>query len=306
MDTTPPTIEFDALQPGDVLLFKGDGILSDAIMLLGDCDYSHAALFVGDELGVPHVIDAGRHGVLLVPLKTRNDEEIHCDAFRWHDNGLALSDTSPVVAVAGDYLLRGTDYGWSQLYLTAILLVAKGLHVEKKYRLLMAAAAWLVDAYLEKDKSQVTCSELVYRCFSEALPTPTYTIPGVSETILHASHVAALGSAPAAAASAPATSEEGGAALAARLPSASDLEAAAMKEIEQAGFDIPLEELQKLADDPALLESKLLRAMSPPEVLLSSADSVSGSTPFVIPQFVTPGDLQRATGLAPAFGRLAK
>ncbi len=53
INTSHPDALVNALRPGDVLLVEGNSRISTAIKYLTQSTWSHAALFVGDALGVP-------------------------------------------------------------------------------------------------------------------------------------------------------------------------------------------------------------------------------------------------------------
>lgn len=101
------------LQPGDVLLTKGNGIISNAIKCFTSSDYSHAALVVpawGDEV---LVMQAWTFGIEIVPI-TRAVEEFgtSVDVFRLNapDDVQVNLDFEKLLHAALGFVGRRYDY----------------------------------------------------------------------------------------------------------------------------------------------------------------------------------------------------
>jgi hypothetical protein len=156
------------LDASDVLLYNGNGLLSDAICFFDGTPYSHAGLFLGDD----EVGEAIAEGV-----RKRTAQE----SFKGKNYILARrlvagpADMSPVLAVANHYLQQGNRYAFEQVVLLALLALTRKLN-ENKYlawlvrKVLDDAADYLMD---HSDRQPMICSEFVYRCYDEALPDKT-------------------------------------------------------------------------------------------------------------------------------------
>lgn len=176
-DFDPPPIRREDLRPGDVLLMYGDAAVSDLIRDLAGGHYSHAGFWSRDG----DVVDAGPQGVLHVPLDDRLYSERYVDAWRFKssdghrigDVGWPESDVETSIARYLNSATGGTKFAYHRMFMVALLFIAKagtkplvGKHI---VRVLLEWALEVMDQWLSKGTTAVTCSGLVYRAFDEAL-----------------------------------------------------------------------------------------------------------------------------------------
>lgn len=173
-DETVEPVPVTALRPGDVLLMLGTAPSSRLIALVDGGDYSHSAIFDGE-----NVLGCVAEGVVSQPIGQfmTEDDLVYLDAWRHVSaEGAALGDpgqpAAPVLARARDYLDAHVPYALHDLYLMGLLTVIRRLpssEVERELIWLaingLAAVADLVDPDRRRG---MTCSEYVYRCFTEA------------------------------------------------------------------------------------------------------------------------------------------
>lgn len=173
-DDTVETIGPEALRPGDVLLMLGAAPSSRLIALVDGGDYSHSAIFDGAD-----VLGCVAEGVVSLPLAQfmTEDDLVLLDAWRHVSaDGVALGDpgrpAAPVLAKARAYLDAHVPYALHDLYLMGLLTVIRRLPPTEAERELLWLAinglAALADAVAPDWRRGMTCSEYVYRCFTEA------------------------------------------------------------------------------------------------------------------------------------------
>jgi hypothetical protein len=156
------------LRAGDVLLSLGDSGISRWIVRLTGGKYSHSALFDGEM-----VCESIKNGVGRFPL------EEHLEAQKGGVDGHWLGEpdwsADPVIKVAKRYYKSGTKFSMAQLYLAIPLVVLRRIPNRVKQlrdfiRNCLNPAFELINNAIEAGKEPMTCSELVYRCFAEAVP----------------------------------------------------------------------------------------------------------------------------------------
>ena len=179
-----PALSDIALEPGDVLLLRSQGPLSDLIAWLSGSAYSHAELYIGGGVLVEAL--AGQ-GVTYTKLEERLDTDTVSRIDAYHNNCLVDgNDRASVVAKAK--AMVGQHYALDQLVLVGLLMLVEDR--QSAHPLLRWVAAAALRHLIEKNSDGVLCSELVYRCFAEAdaqpagrlapaitLPRPTNTTP---------------------------------------------------------------------------------------------------------------------------------
>ncbi|HVE80223.1 MAG TPA: trypsin-like peptidase domain-containing protein [Gemmatimonadaceae bacterium] len=163
------------LTPGDVLLYRGTGIISKGIQWFDSSEVSHAGLYLGG-LRVGEALANG--------LETRSLR----DSFREQEWVAARRLTAlpgnmtPVLGLANRYLAQRVAYGYSQIVLLAILSLVRKLAPTGWTGWLIVAAAKAalaaLSAFLQSTRDLMICSEFVYRCYDEADPArqDQYTI----------------------------------------------------------------------------------------------------------------------------------
>jgi hypothetical protein len=151
---------------GDILLYHGDSLISKLIRFFDGTEVNHAGICIGE----------GRVGEALAKGLTRNniDGGIHGPEYiimrRLKTNPGTLQ---PVIDKAEYYLNIGNRYAYEQILLLAFLGLSRKLRVNPYLKwllrkLLDQAADWLTG---NGDRQPMICSEFVYRCYNEALPT---------------------------------------------------------------------------------------------------------------------------------------
>ncbi len=172
-------MDMSEIKAGDVLLSYGDGLISDIIRLVDGGDYSHAALFDGND-----IVEAGLRGVVKTPLEKEVDAQKYVDVYRFKsDSGVSFSlpdwPVKPVIERAHYYYDKGTKYADNQLYLVGLLIVIRKLPYNRVEKAVLRAALAMIFKLFKrilegKETKSVVCSELVYRSFYEAIPKEKY------------------------------------------------------------------------------------------------------------------------------------
>jgi hypothetical protein len=177
-----PDINLNDVEKGDVLLSCGRGELSHAIRLLDGGDYSHAAICVNiDERDGPKIVESTRKGVVENPLAPDVSGQEYVDVYRFIGDtgerfGSAEWPHEPVIDRAHFYKDQKTQYAFNQLYLMSVLIMVRRAPLGKLGR---ANIRYWLDRMIRffrdvaaDQKEQVTCSEMVYRCYFEAESAP--------------------------------------------------------------------------------------------------------------------------------------
>ena len=158
--------------PGDVLLYRSTGWISDAIRFFDRSEVSHAGLFLGryGEKGRT-VGEAIREGVIRRELPKSLEHTVWVEARRLKESPVSLD---PVLDRAGFYLQRGERYAFEQILLLAFLCITRNLVGSSVLGRLIretldAAAAFLLRLF-NAGREPMICSEFVFRCYREALP----------------------------------------------------------------------------------------------------------------------------------------
>lgn len=158
------------LRPGDVLLMKGIGSLSDLIAYFGDSIYSHGAIVVEGanliEAAVPH----SRIQTIASRLAQGNHYDF-VDAFRPTDPGFMplLQNDRDAINVAAQELLN-VPYPVSQLFQLGLFAAIRNKVPQNAHiRWLIHA---VIDHLVENNPAHMVCTELVYRALLDAKPAP--------------------------------------------------------------------------------------------------------------------------------------
>jgi hypothetical protein len=178
MEENKKNIRFKDLKKGDVLLCKGDGLLSDLIELFDEGTYSHAAIFDGEQ-----VVQATLHGVVRESIDSLKDE-VFVDVYRFKKDNHFLGDKNwpalPVIKEADKIGEEGLKYATDHLILLGILVLTRDIDlpkIEKKIlRVILDHATELLFKIMDDGKTPMVCSEVVYRSFSQAVPEGKYTL----------------------------------------------------------------------------------------------------------------------------------
>lgn len=149
------------LLPGDILLLRSIGPLSDLIAWLSNSPYSHAELVAGgDEL----ITAVAGSGVSTASLAERlaAPKISRIDAWR---NSRLDSDADRKAVLDKARSLIGTGYAVDQLALAGLLMLVEDIPTARP--LLRWAAAAALRYLIDQPRDGMVCSELVYRCFAE-------------------------------------------------------------------------------------------------------------------------------------------
>lgn len=126
-------LELKDLKPGDVLLCRGEGFISDMIVLLSGGTYSHAALYAGKINDQNCAIEATLRGVVCDPIEGFS-EETFTDVFRFKKGGHNLGESEypfePIQKVGLDYANSGVKYAYDHLILLAVLAVTRNIQLD--------------------------------------------------------------------------------------------------------------------------------------------------------------------------------
>jgi len=163
------------LQPGDVLLYHGVGLISDLIRLFDGGPYSHAAVYDG-----ANVLEAVAEGTVVDPVAQSVASAQFVDVYRFIANdgkpfGQPGCEARPVLDRIQYYEQNRQRYGYEQLLLLALLCATR--HPQQGtlspvealiLRRVLDQAAEVIARLIHAGKEPMICSELVYRCYTEA------------------------------------------------------------------------------------------------------------------------------------------
>ena len=196
------------LQPGDVLLYHGTGFISDMIRLFDGSDYSHAALFNGQ-----NVVEAIASGITARSLTESVAEAKYVDVYRFisgdgqHKLGEAGYPAQPILDTAAQFVAKADRYAYEQIVLLAALAGTRRIPVVSDIpflrwilRNILDNAADVINKIIAAGKEPMICSELVYRCYTESGPQYDLIIRGADTLAMRARSIPPLGGSAAAAA----------------------------------------------------------------------------------------------------------
>jgi hypothetical protein len=185
--TMPNRVLSADLKSGDVFLYHGQALISSLIRLLDGEPYSHAAIFLGEENGVPSVAEMLNNGVNTRAVSDSVQDARFVDVYRYVSDchqPLGTLGVDPAALVAKmNYFIAPENfqrYGFEQILLLAMLCTTreiKGIPGEIIRRILDHASEVLAQI-IHAGKEPMICSELVYRCFMESSPAYDLTIVG--------------------------------------------------------------------------------------------------------------------------------
>jgi len=312
-------IPISQLMPGDILLYRGKGLISDAIRLIDRSEVSHAGLFLGRHGEKGRTVgEAIRDGVIRRELPMSIEHAQWVESRRLKE---APASLDPVMGRAAHYLKRGERYAFEQILLLALLCLTRNLTGSSVLGRLIretldTASAFLLQLF-SAGREPMICSEFVFRCYREALPGSLDVLersPGVlafgdravptgkTRGIHRGSALARL-------------LEKGGGELpggmvdlAGPLRAAGPLDVSAVEE----GIEAYFHDLQKQAPRAARIDlaspelqpsferfaASLHRARRRPEKTAQPRAALLGELFDVAADFVTPGDLQKSRSLA--------
>ncbi len=307
------------LMPGDVLLYRGKGLISDAIRLIDRSEVSHAGLFLGRHAELGRTVgEAIREGVIRRELPKSIAHAEWVESRRLKE---APASLDPVLDRAAYYLKRGERYAFEQVLLLAFLCMTRNLTgsyvLGRLIRETLDAAAAVLLQLFNTGREPMMCSEFVFRCYHEALPGSLDVLERASGVLSPGGRAVPIGKKQGihrGSALARLLEKSGGELsegtvdAAGPLRAAGPLDVSAVEEAIEAYFD----DLQKGTARAARVDlmspelqpsferfaAGLYRARRRPEKTTQPRAAVLGELFDVAADFVTPGDLQRSRGLA--------
>ncbi|MBM3189377.1 MAG: hypothetical protein FJZ90_11725 [Chloroflexi bacterium] len=166
---TETIIHPDDLLPADILLYRGKGIISEAIQFFDATPLSHASVYLGEG----KVGEAVAKGLVEQDIRTSIKDSVWVKAYRLVSRP---DDMEPVLKVARKYLKQGNRYGYEQLLILAVLCTTRKLKttpvLRRLLRTLLDAASSVLTDMVSKKKQPMICSEFAYRVYDEAVPPP--------------------------------------------------------------------------------------------------------------------------------------
>ncbi|NYZ61871.1 hypothetical protein [Luteimonas deserti] len=169
-----PFVDPAALRPGDVLLMRGIGPVSDLIAWFGDSSYSHAAVMVEDGAFIEAAAPVSRR-VMLADRLAQGAYYDFVDVLRpTRANGEPLDDAMRRAVTIGATDCLGTPYPLDALLQMALFATLRNrVPADARVRWLLRA---LVEHLIDDDPSHMVCSELVYRSFQVAHLAPAIVL----------------------------------------------------------------------------------------------------------------------------------
>jgi hypothetical protein len=165
-------ITFKDMIPADVLLWDIPGPFFHIVSAFDGMELNHASLY----LGAGQVAEAVPQGIVVRPWDQgplRSPQAIVRRA--------GGADTLAVLAKASEFVSQGNRYAYGQLLLTAGVCLLRQSGVEDPMAkavesMFIHQAAVFIDHLHAVGKKPMICSELVYRCFAEAVPPHAISI----------------------------------------------------------------------------------------------------------------------------------
>ena len=168
------------LRPGDVLLCRGRGEISDLVCALDESTYSHSAIWDGER-----VVVATPKGVRARPLERLCERHQFVDAYRFRFYDHALGEpgwpAKPLLAAAHSWL--GNDHEYHELFLAGLLVAVHRRPPREARRHALGLIAGRVAEFTQNHITQykrrpVVCAEVVAGAFweAEAMPEHKYAL----------------------------------------------------------------------------------------------------------------------------------
>jgi hypothetical protein len=165
-----PCIDPATLRPGDVLLMKGIGAVSDLIAWFGDSTYSHAAVVVDGGALVEAAAPVSRR-VAIADRLTQGRYYDFIDAYRpTRGDGRPLEAADRAAIAASAMNLLSVPYPLDALAQMALFAAIRNrIPADPTIRFILRE---LTELLTRDDPSQMVCSELVYRALADARVIP--------------------------------------------------------------------------------------------------------------------------------------
>jgi len=162
-------IPISQAQAGDIFLYDGKGLLSELIELFDGTPVSHSSLYLGNS----QVGEAVAEGVVSRDIATSRKDCSSILIRRLNSNPPTMQ---PVLTRAQYYLSQGDRYAYEQLLLLAVLSLTRKVKITPILDVLVRKILDEAAALLEKmvagtsGREAMICSEFVHRSYEEALP----------------------------------------------------------------------------------------------------------------------------------------
>ncbi len=164
-------VKASQMRVGDVLLYRGRSLFSSLIMAFDGGEYSHSAIYNGQE-----VVEAVGEGVVHRGIAVSVAGADYVDVFRFRSaTNVTLGDprlpADPVHDRIKHFSDNAAQYAYEQILLLALLVTTRRIPVAGIIiRPILDHAADLLNRLMDLGREPMICSELVYRCFAEAGP----------------------------------------------------------------------------------------------------------------------------------------
>jgi hypothetical protein len=159
------------VRPGDILLFRGRGLIPWAIRLFDGGEVNHAAI----ALDATDLAEAAGAGLRRNTLAEAAENNVFTEIRRFEG-----ADLTPVLSKASRFVEEGHRYAYQQILLLALLAVTRRIPAPRVAKRLIRSAldhaASALGDMLPSGASWMICSEFVYRCFNEATPPSTISV----------------------------------------------------------------------------------------------------------------------------------
>jgi hypothetical protein len=184
------TLRTADLSPGDVLLFHGNGLLSRFIRLFDGSDYSHAAIFDGENV-VEAEAELG-NGICVDSVEKACSSASYVHVYRFMSkDGERFNNLLPYAPVATQvdaFKKTPESYAYSQILLLGILLASRRVPIPGIAPILrhfLDEAAEKLNDWLNVGRKVIICSELVYKCFYDVRDDRyAIDVPGVDPSVV--------------------------------------------------------------------------------------------------------------------------
>lgn len=164
-----------SLKPGDVLLYQGTGVISELIRLFDGGSYSHASVYDG-----ANMLEALADGTVTDSVDQSVKTARFVDVYRFVSAdgthfGQPGCDSKPVLDRIKFYEQNPERYAYEQILLLALLCSTRhpkpgtiSPALAMILRKILDSAADVIARMIHAGKEPMICSELVYRCYTEA------------------------------------------------------------------------------------------------------------------------------------------
>ena len=178
---------------------RGNSLLSDLICLFDQGRYSHAALYDGQK-----VVEMLQNGTTVNNLADSIATTLYADVYRFVEStgkpfGSPGLEREPVLDRVDFYEQNQQRYGYEQIFLVAILCATRREATAnlsplfaRILRGILDHAADAIAQLIHAGRQPMICSELVYRCYTEAGPTYAIQVRGLQGVAAAASPAIAV------------------------------------------------------------------------------------------------------------------